>query len=62
MTLPFLSFAAGQFAFHGLPQKLRHWLCFIQDRVDSLPRSLREARGDLFAWFVDSLSAHAGDN
>jgi len=35
---------------------------FVQHGIDPVPRPFRESRRDLFARFVDSLSAHAGDN
>jgi hypothetical protein len=62
MTLPFLAFATGQFAFHSLPQECCDRLPFIQYGIDPVPRPFREPRRDLLAWFVDSLPAHAGDN
>jgi hypothetical protein len=61
-TLPFLAFAAGQFALHGFPQECRDRLAFVQYGIDPVPRPFRESRRDLFARFVDSLPAHAGDN
>jgi hypothetical protein len=60
--LPLLALSAGQFALHSFPQECRDRLAFVQHGIDPVPRPFRESRRDLFARFVDSLSAHAGDN